>query len=100
MIGHACTILNCNGNRDEGIRRLARASTRAISVASYMPYTDEYKKTQSKIALSLQDLIKKSGRNLLDEKAQLCIRVSCCVAYKVNVEIVPDTYKINLSEEE
>lgn len=91
MINHACTFLNCNGNRDDGIRRLALASNHAISVASHKPHTEEYKKAQSKIALSLRDLMKKTGRNLLDEKVQLCIRVSCCIAYKVNVEIMPPT---------
>jgi hypothetical protein len=100
MIHHASAILNCNGNRDGDIRRLANAASRAIYLASSIPNNKEYETTHNKIVLSLRDLIKQTGRNLLDEKVQLCIRVSCCVAYKVNVEIVPDNCKINLQEAE
>lgn len=34
MINHACTILNYNGERADGIRRLTLASNHAIFVSS------------------------------------------------------------------
>jgi hypothetical protein len=99
MISHAYVILNFNGNREDGIDRLARASNRAIHLANVHPNEEEFKKAQDKIALALRDIMKKTGRNLLDEKEQICISVSCCVAYKVNVEIVPDNCKVDFKEE-
>ncbi|MBQ1388308.1 MAG: hypothetical protein IIY78_01640 [Clostridia bacterium] len=98
MIDHAKAILNLNGNREDGIERLARASCHAINKASIRPCNEEYKKAQDKIVLALRDIMKKTGRNLLDEKEQICISVSCCVAYKVNVEIVPENCKVDLKE--
>ena len=100
MISHVNAILNFNGNREDSVERLGRASTRAIRLASFHPKEGEYKKAQEKVALALRDLMKKTGRNLLDEKEQICISVSCCVAYKVNVEIVPDNCKVDIKEGE
>lgn len=98
MINHAKSILNFNGNREDAIERLARSSNRVVNLASIRPVHEEPEKAKSKIALALRDLMKKTGRNLLDEKVQVCISVSCCVVYKVNVEIVPEHCKIDLKE--
>lgn len=99
MIETARAILNFNGNREDGIERLARSSNHVINLASLRPSNEEWEKAKEKIALAMRDLMKKTGRNLLDEKEQICITVSCCVAYKVNVEIVPEHCKIDLKEE-
>ena len=99
MIETARAILNFNGNHEDGIERLARSSSRVINLASIRPTNEEYEKAKDKIALALRDLMKKTGRKLLDEKEQICITVSCCVAYKVNVEIVPEHCKVDLKED-
>ena len=98
MINHAKSILNFNGNREDGIERISRASCRVVNLASIRPFNEEPKNAKDKIALSMRDLMKKTGRNLLDEKVQVCISVSCCVVYKVNVEIVPYNCKVDLKE--
>lgn len=100
MLDTAHAILNLNGNREDGIERLARFSSLVITRASIDPMNKEPEKAKKKIALALRDLTKKTGRNLLDEKEQICVTVSCCVAYKVNVEIVPDHCKIDFKEGE
>lgn len=99
MISHANAILNFNGNREDGIERFIRASHRVITLAYLKPLHEEPENAKEKIALALRDLMKKTGRNLLEEKEQICISVSCCVAYKVNVEIVPDHCKVDIKEE-